>query len=194
MKKIVFLIILAFSISILASDGDKDNSNDGHHSLNHIAVFNGVTTTAKETHNYYTLGIDYVRQFSETGSFGIGVFAEIIFADHKEYALGIPLYYKIAEGFWLRTGPGVEILKEAKETENVELHGTEHLSKLGSSKTTSSIDPHAELEDKVKFLYRVGLMYTFHVGQNFGISPSVDFDLVEKHNAFVYGINLGWAF
>lgn len=187
-----FLFILYSGFLLGQGNKEEHSKSEVHqkHPLNHIAVFNGVTTTVKESHNYYTLGFDYVRTFEQGGSLGLGVFGEIIFADHKEYVFGATVYFKLANNFWLRTGPGIEIVKEAKEIELEAYHGDGHQ----ATGISSSVDPHAELEDKTKFLYRVGLVYNFHFGTHWGIAPSIDFDMVEKHNALVYGINIGYAF
>ena len=57
--------------------------HDAHYHPNHFAIFTGATTELeddKDTH--FTLGVDYVRRFTESGLLGIGVFGEVIFAKH----------------------------------------------------------------------------------------------------------------
>ena len=52
---------------------------------NHVAIFTGATTGLEEDKNtHFTLGVDYVRRFTESGRLGIGVFGEVIFDKHTE--------------------------------------------------------------------------------------------------------------
>jgi len=77
-------------------------------------------------------------------------------------------YRYIINEWWLRSGPGIEIIQEE-----------EHHSDESTLKT------------QVEFLFRIGTGYSFHLGK-FVLSPSVDF--VRNNDALVWGLNIGYSF
>jgi hypothetical protein len=158
-------------------ESPQHQSHDHFHH-NHLAVFGGGTTKlegSEETH--FTVGADYVRYFPPSGRWGISVFGEAIFAEHREWVFGVPVFFKLNKRLWLRAGPGMEILQAEEENHSGE-NGEGEESK---TKTES------------EFLFRIGAGYNFEVGA-LTIAPSLDFDTVRKEVSLVWGINIGKGF
>jgi len=120
----------------------------------------------KETH--FTLGADYIRNFSPESRFAVGIFTEAVLAHHTEWIFGAVLIYGVREKLWIRSGPGIEILQEELE--------------CGYSTKT-----------KTKGLIRFGAGYDFHFSF-FTISPSIDFDFLRSSTILVWGVNFGIGF
>ena len=156
---------------IIAQSGEGESVDDHimHSYQNEIAGFIGATTQSTRPGTHFTLGADYVRLLSLGKPWGLSIYGEAIFAEHTEWVAGLTGSYKVTDKFWLRTGPGVEILQEAVE---------------GS---------HDETEIKTEFLYRIGMGYSFHL-TGLTIAPSLDFDFVRHHDAVVWGINIAKPF
>lgn len=174
--KIILIFLLVFFTSAIAQHADKDNhaagkeDKEGHSHMNHIALFGGATINLEKTGTYFSLGADYVRVITSDRQWAVSFFGEAIFAEHAEWLFGVPLYYRIKNDFWFRTGPGVEFVQEKKNDHD-----------------------HHRTETEAEFLYRIGLYYIFHWG-NYGISPSLDLDLVRNHTSLVWGLNIGIGF
>ena len=147
-----------------------EKHHDAHSALNHIALFTGITSQLEKSGNDFSLGLDYVRILGADRLWAGSVFAEAIFAEHTEFVFGMVIFHRIGEQFWIRTGPGIEIIQE--EDHNSHDH-----------QTTS----------KVEFLYRIGCGYPFHFG-SITLTPSVDLDFVRSSTALVWGVNLGKSF
>ena len=121
---------------------------------------------------YFSLGLDYLRIISDSRKWGAGGFAEVIFADHPEWLFGGLIYYRLVDQFFIRTGPGIEILKHEE------------------------IDPEVDcthVKSQTEFLYRIGLRYSHHI-KSLIFSPTVDLDIVRCATALVFGLNVGLAF
>lgn len=155
------------------SHESHNEAHGAHFHANHTAIFLGVTAQPKRDNTHFSPGIDYIRSFPPHGDWGVGIFFEVIFAEHTEWVFGVPLFYQAQKNFWLRTGPGIEIFRG----DIADLH----------------VNEAGETEPKVKFLYRIGAGYDFHAG-NLTISPSLDLDLVRSAPALVFGINIGKGF
>ena len=189
---IPLILLLLFSSDVFAQKEDTKQSEShdsttaqhgAHYHPNHVAIFTGGTTElekGKDTN--FTLGIDYVRRFTESGRVGIGVFGEVIFAEHTEYLFGIPLYVYPTNHFWLRAGPGVEIYEDEKERSSD--------STVPSASKTSG---ESYKETKADFFMRAGLGYDFEV-TGFTIGPNASFDFFREKVTFVWGIALGKGF
>ena len=122
----------------------------------------------------FSLGIDYVRRFSNDGRWGIGVFGEAIFAEHTDWLFGVPFYFYPTNNFWLRAGPALEIHKKDKKS---------------NSETTSS----STTETGTEFVIRTGIGYDIELG-GFTIAPTLSFDFLRDGTTLVWGINLGKGF
>ena len=174
MKNVIYIILLMAmlgNINLQAQSETHESVKDHstHSYQNEIAVFIGATSQSERPGTHFTLGADYLRLISPDAPWALGIYGEAIFAEHTEWVAGVTVLYLVTDKFWLRTGPGVEILQEAVE---------------GS---------HDQTEKKTEFLYRVGMGYSFHLG-GLTIAPSLDFDFVRHHDALVWGINVGKAF
>jgi len=152
------------------SSGQISEIQKTHHDKNHFALFSGVTSQLEKKGNDFSLGIDYVRVLSESGLWAGSIFTEAIFAEHTEWLFGVVIFRRLGNAFWVRTGPGIEIIQE--ESHDSHDHQT---------------------KSKVEFLYRIGCGYPFHTDL-LTITPSIDLDLVRSATALVWGINIGKSF
>ncbi len=191
--KIIIRLSLAlsffFSINALAQhhDAEQTETHDStatkhhaHYHKNHFAIFTGGTTEfGSDNDTHFTLGADYVRRFTETGFLGVGVFGEIVFADHTKYLLGLPLYLYPARHLWVRAGPGLEIFEESKS----------HSGSQSAERSSSG----SKEETITKFLLRAGIGYDYEV-RGFTIGPSVSVDFIESDTILVWGVNIGKGF
>jgi len=176
LTRFLYLIIIfntgVFAQNYALTDSSSSDSgiHDAHGNQNHIAIFTGVTSQLEKVGNHFSLGLDYVRKFSVSGNWAGSVFAEAIFSEHTEMVFGFVIYHRLGEAFWIRTGPGIEIIPE----EDHESH--DHT-----------------MKSRVEFLYRIGCGYPFHF-EAFTIAPSVDLDIVRSATALVWGINIAKSF
>lgn len=166
-NQLIFLlsVLMFFSSSLLAQK--KAKAEDEHKKYNEIFVFFGGTSYIDHDGDYFSVGVDYGRIL--TDHFGVGLWVEVIYAEHTEYTGGLPFYF-FQNHFWFRIAPGFEILQEAKDPHH----------------------PH-ETESVTEFLLRAGFGYAFHYGE-IVIAPSLDADFVRTTVALVYGVNVGYAF
>ena len=157
---------------------DSGSAKHGtHFHPNHVAVFIGATTELEEDKDtHFTLGVDYTRRFTESGRLGIGVFGEVIFAEHTEFLVGIPFYVYPMKNFWLRAGPGLEIHEEEKKSHS-------------ASQSASEMAEGGKRETKTEFLIRTGLGYGFEVA-GFQIGPNVGVDFLRNKTSLVWGVNI----
>lgn len=170
MKFLFILFLLTISITAQSSEDTDSHKENSHHIIhhNHIALFIGGTSFFQESENHFSLGLDYVYRPDVEKPWAFSIFGEAIFAEHTEFLVGIPFYYKVLGDWWFRAGPGIELAQEESE----ETH---------------------ESETHIKFLFRVGTGYPFHIG-DFTITPSLDYDFIRNHDAIVWGINFGYGF
>ena len=159
--------------SEIQGNHDSDVEGHDHHSKkNLIGVFTGLTTQLDGDKNTdFTLGIDYVRHFSKSDRWGIGVFGEVIFAEHNEMIFGIPVYFFPTNNFWLRAGPALEIFKEEEESDS------------GITKTTT----------ETGFAIRAGLGYDIEI-MGFTIVPNVSVDFIREKTSLVWGFHMAKRF
>ncbi|MCK5456623.1 MAG: hypothetical protein KAI45_05800 [Melioribacteraceae bacterium] len=173
-----FFLLLGFIIFILDSTNAQSSKNDNSHKENsqhilhhnHVAIFLGSTTFFKKGESHFSVGLDYVYRPNVEKPWAFSIFGEAIFAEYTEYLVGLPVYYSFNNIWWLRAGPGIEVIQEEEH------HGDE-----------------VETKTEVEFLFRFGVGVPIHLG-NFGITPSIDFDLVRNHDAIVWGFNFGYGF
>ena len=179
-KSIMFVLIIfsLFNTYLYAqtNPSDKEQTDEHsaviHHQKNHLALFVGGTSQVEKKGTHFSLGLDYLRVLGESRQWAAGGFTEVIFTKHPEWLFGLLLYHRLGETFWIRTGPGIEILKH-EETDP----------ECGCVQTTS----HTE------FLFRVGIGYSFYT-KSLIIAPSVDVDFVRSTTAVVWGLNFGYSF
>ena len=172
--RFIFVIIFVIPLTINGQSSENTESlntesqHEAHH--NHVALFLGSTTFYNTGENHFSLGIDYLYRPYNDNPWAYSILAEVIFAEHTEYIIGLPVYHYIIGSWWLRAGPGMEIIQEEEH------HGDEVTTKT-----------------KIEFLFRIGTGYSFYVG-DFVISPSVDIDFVRNNDALVWGLNFGYSF
>ena len=90
----------------------------------------------------------------------------------KKWLFGALIYYRLRDQFFIRTGPGIEILKHEEFDPSC---GCTHV------------------KSQTEFLYRIGLGYSYH-RKNLIITPTIDLDFVRSASALVFGLNIGLAF
>jgi hypothetical protein len=166
---------MGFAFTI--SDSIRNEENNYHTThvdqhMNYLQVFVGGTAFYEERGTYFSLGLDYVHVLITTRGWAAGVFAEVIFAKHPEWIFGLLLYRRVYDQFFIRTGPGIEILRHEE------------------------IDPECNcvhVNSETEFLYRIGFGYRYHKN-SLVITPTVDVDLIRSETALVFGINIGFSF
>jgi len=178
MTPLILIAVFVITVPLFAQDNQSEEKEvkmpitEDHHHMNHLVVFAGGTAMLEKKGTYFSLGLDYLRILSKSRNWGAGGFAEVIFAKHPEWVFGVLIYYRLLNQFFIRTGPGIEILKHEE------------------------IDPECNcthVKSETEFLYRVGLGYSYH-SNNLILSPTIDLDLVRSASALVFGINIGFAF
>jgi hypothetical protein len=166
------LFVLSLKSGLQAKESSEvlqDSSHDPHaihqthHSHhNHLALFAGATTNFEHESTDFSLGVDYEYRLSEM--FGIGLFGEIVYAEHEETLIGVPFFFHIKDSpIKIVLAPGVAIAEDH--------HGDKH----------------------EEFLFRGGLGYDIHL-DTFSITPTVNADVVDGDVSLVYGIALGVGF
>lgn len=173
MMKYFILTFLFIQISCISANPFNEKvKNNEEHTIhhNHVALFIGNTTFFNKGENNFSIGLDYFYRPNVEQPWAFSIFGEAIFAEHIEYLLGLPVYYSFNNIWWLRAGPGIEIIQEEEH------HNTE-----------------VETKIEMEFLFRIGMGYPFHIS-GFTITPSVDIDLVRNHDAVVWGLNIGYGF
>jgi hypothetical protein len=181
LKKFLLLILIAIypltgkvaaQSDHSGTEQDEEHATEVHHEMNHLLVFVGGTAMLEKKGTYFSLGLDYLHILSPARNWGAGGFAEVIFAKHPEWLFGGLIYYQFKNQLFIRTGPGIEILKH-EETDPT----------CGCTHTKS----------QTEFLYRIGLGYNYHT-KLLIFAPTVDLDIVRSATALVYGLNVGLAF
>jgi hypothetical protein len=164
------------------SDTIDDHAVHAEH-VNAIAVFLGNTAERSDdsdtVHSGFTFGIEYIRRLSPHIS--LAAVIERAGGDVRgTLALG-QIYYRFTGGFALIAGAGAEF--RDGHSEEVAPHGR----MIGAEGPT-----HREGEGTV-FLARVGAMYEWEFDRwLFGPMAAIDF--VGRDEAFVLGVNFGYAF
>jgi len=182
--QISFVLFLICNFNALGQDHEIDNQgnqdyagedHDSHFHPNHIAIFTGATSQLEEDKDTdFTLGVDYVRRFSESGRWGIGVFGEVIFGKHTEWLFGIPVYFSPFNNFWLRAGPALEIHEDEMKSDS---------GMTGSTKT----------ETETGFALRTGFVYDIEV-YGFTLGPNLSIDFFRDKTSLAWGLNIGKGF
>lgn len=130
-----FCVAVALGLFFIPIQGIGQKHQLEHHAvhLNHIALFLGSTSLYEQGRDHMTVGIDYMRFLKSNSDWGLSGFAEVVFANDIQWLVGVPVVYKPIDNFWLRTGPGFELVKD-------------------NDQDVSAI-----------FLWRIGLGYDFHI-------------------------------
>ena len=154
----------------------RAESHETYYHRNHVSLFLGATSELKDDKDVHgTAGLDYVRWFGATGTWGAGGFAEVIFKDHLEGLLGAHVYFYPANKFWIMAGSGIEF----------------HLE--DTHQAASKSESESSTDREISFLFRTGLGYNFELG-GFSVAPAVFLDTVRDTASLVWGINVGKGF
>ncbi|TAL70547.1 MAG: OmpA family protein [Bacteroidetes bacterium] len=80
---------------------------------NHISIFGGATTFTESKETYATAGLEFEHRFKEINYLlGLGIFAEAVFTEEKEYVAGIPIFIHPVHGLKFLLAPGVSVVKD----------------------------------------------------------------------------------
>lgn len=185
MKKIIIIIAIILLSPIISI---ADENNDDHHvHHNHLAVFSGLTSNLEYKHTDLSIGLDYEYRLPVWHNlFGVGLFGEVVFAEHTEYLIGLPIFLHPAGGFKFWAAPGMMIYEPIVH-EDPELH------KIKSIKTDNIMASDESSGTKQKLLIRAGGGYDFHI-KNFSITPAFSADIIDGHVYLIYGIYFGVGF
>jgi hypothetical protein len=182
-----FLTILTLISSVAFAEEsihDSHFTKEDHLShRNHIAIFSGLSTNMEHEHTDFSLGFDYEYRLPLWHDIiGIGIFGEMVFADHTEYIVGVPVFLHPSGGlkFWL--APGLVMLETTQQLESHTFH-KKNMNKLLSESDDSSMEQ--------EFLIRIGIGYDINI-KNFSITPALSADFINGHLALVYGIDFGF--
>lgn len=162
---LIVLIVLGTTSFAQEHDLHDIHGNESHGHNNHLALFIGNTSQHSFETNSFTLGLDYMYFFPKSEHWGISVFGEIIMGEHTEWLFGLPVVYKFNNHFWLRSGFGIELVREEHDHKTI----------------------------ITKPLFRLGAGYDIQL-KKITLSPSLDIDIIRKHPALVAGINIGYGF
>jgi hypothetical protein len=165
---LIMMVFLPFYLFGQIGSTGRENKYEQHFHYNHVAIFGGASSVFETNKTHLTLGADYIRYFSPESDFAAGAYTEAIFTHHTEWLLGIVIFYGLTEHFWLRAGPGIEILQE-------------------------DLECGCGTKSKTEFLFRIGAGYSIHLGV-FSVDPSMDIDFLRSTTTLVWGVNVGWAF
>jgi hypothetical protein len=152
----------------------------GHHFYrNEIGISLNDTYEDSASEHFFTLGAEWQYRFNEL--IGIAPAVEYV-SDLDAWISIVPLTYHM--GAWkLLAGPGWEHVARRE----VERSGHQEIA-----------PPVIKEQNENLFLFRVGVSYSFHLGGNFLLSPSLAFDWVEEEDdwewAAVFGFTLGYGF
>jgi hypothetical protein len=143
----------------------------GHHFKNGIALFLGVTHEPGHD-DEATWGLEYGRRLSPR--WAVGGLIDYAGGGQRNFVIAPLVTWKpFGGGFTLLAAPGVEYHNGRGEVEHHDLKNAD-----------AEVD-----KDKTYFLLRFGATYWFHVGSRYGIGPTVDLDLVNGEQVWVYGVN-----
>jgi len=196
MKISTILFFLAISIILNVNAYADDHHNTGatydateeeHHThSNHLAIFSGLTSNMKHEHTDFSLGLDYEYRLPMWHDLiGIGLFGEVVFAEHTEYLAGIPIFLHPVGGLKFWAAPGLLMMEVADHTTEEHLFHKSNNNELFADGESTTIEQ--------EFLIRIGFGYDFHV-KNVSISPALSADIINGHLSLVYGIYFGIVF
>jgi hypothetical protein len=124
--------------------------------------------------------MEYARRIRP--NLAIGGLGDYAGGDLRNLVLGVPVFWWPHVTDWgalkLLAAPGVEF-HNGRNGGSVEHHKSEG-------------GEHPD-EDDTHFLFRIGMAYSFHLGESFGIEPAVNLDFVNSEEVWVYGVNITYA-
>lgn len=153
----------------------EDSSHHLRDHLNEVAVFLGGTD--EQGHDTeFTWGLDYKRRIAER--WAVGALFDYAGGGLRD-AVVAPMVV-----FWPGLG-NLQLLAAA----GVEFHQ----GRDGGGHQKSGEGGGSD-EDATYFLFRLGIGYDIHLGESFGLVPTVNLDFVNNEEVWVYGlaVTYGW--
>lgn len=178
---ILVLVIVLAAFPVMAEEGHakhaehsgeaESHGKGGHHFKNAFALFLGATN--EHGHGTEpTWGLEYARKLSP--HWAVGGLLDYAGGGQRNLVIAPAVYWKPFDGgFYLLAAPGIEYHNGRVEVDH-------HLLKADATEVD---------EDETYFVMRLGVGYAFHVGSRYGIVPTVNLDLVDGHEVWVYGVN-----
>ena len=148
----------------------EPHGEEAHHFKNGLSLFLGATN--EHGHGTEgTWGLEYGRAISPRWT--VGGLIDYAGGGQRNLVIAPAVFWKpLGGGFVLLAAPGIEYHNGRGEVDH-------HLFKAAA----------AEDKDETYFVFRLGAAYYFHVGSRYGIGPTVNLDLVNGHEVWVYGVN-----
>jgi hypothetical protein len=173
LSALVFLVPVAAAeqeheaVAESAPSGHETAEHEFHR--NHFGGFLGASTHSDNEETGFTLGLDYVRQFTPRWA-AIG-YTELVSGDlERNIILAVGVVFYPTRRLGLVVAPGVEFV-----TKSVEHHGE------------------VEMEDEREFLMRVSATYGFPLGQA-SLGPALFGDWAGNRWTIGYGIGMAVGF
>ncbi len=157
------------------AEGEHTHGGRPHH-RNELALLLGATDESGHDAEL-TLGLEYSRAVADR--WAVGGLVDYAGGELRNLVVGVPVFWRPGGGWKLFAAPGVEI----------------HQGRDGESLVSvRSGEPGGADEDETHFLVRFGAAYVFHLGERYGVEPSVAIDLVDGEDVWVAGLNwtVGW--
>lgn len=127
----VFATVFVFNMGLYAQVNDQHYGIHNHH----LAIFTGSTSNLEAEYTDFSIGADYEYRLAYGhNKFGVGLIGEIVFAEHQETIIALPIFYHPTENFKFFYAPGFAIAEGE--------HGESHKA----------------------FWSRLGVGYDFHLG------------------------------
>lgn len=178
---ILVLVIALAAFPVMAEEGHAEHAQHsgeaeshgegGHDFKNAFALFLGATN--EHGHGTEpTWGLEYARIIHPHWSVG-GLIDYAGGAQRNLVIAPAVFWFPFGEGLVLMAAPGVEYHNGRGEVDH-------HFLKASAAEVD---------EDQTYFVMRFGVAYIFHVGSRYGIAPTVNLDLVDGHQVWVYGVN-----
>jgi hypothetical protein len=153
-------------------DEDSGARGGGHHDHKHgLAIFLGLTDEPGHG-TEGTFGLEYAYRFAKHWS--VGGLIDYAGGEQRNTVIAPAIFWKPVVGLYLLAAPGIELHNGRGEADD------HHLFKAHDG----SAD-----KDEIYFVLRLGVGYTIHVAPRFAIAPTVNLDLVNGHEVWVYGVN-----
>ena len=158
------------------SGGHEGDSLHGRAHKNEIGLFLGGTDERGHD-TELTWGLDYKRRIAER--WAVGVLFDYAGGELRNAILAPSVSY------WPPGVGGLQLLAAP----GVEFHQGRDGGGHGEAKAGGEVD-----EDATYFLFRVGVAYDIHLGESFGMAPTVNLDFVNSEEVWVYGLTFTYGF
>jgi hypothetical protein len=170
--RITFAVVAVLLLVLPAAAADEshgtgseaEHASSRHHDFRHELALFAGGTDEQGHDTELTLGLEYAYELSP--KIALGPLLEHVGGELRNTILAVPLHWKPAGGLILLAGPGVEYHEGRGRGD----------------------------EDDTHFLFRLGVGYNFHLGERYSVLPSVNLDLVDGEEVWVWGASFGVMF